>query len=784
MRHFSKRSVAAACAWTLALLVPASAFGTGLVRNGTDLISLNTLDVTAAIDDEQATITSVRTYDTTLDSDNSYVFYRTIVGGNAASEPQVVVNGQAVSGALYTGAEADAKRHALVLILRDPAPLKHQGQPLFISEKLPAGDGGFGLTIEETTTIPLRAQGTMRAAVTPIDWYRGAAGTLQVEADVEVDGRLRALYSPYQPLTLSRDGLGAATGVFKGYNHTTAFDITILTSSGDAPYHLDVLPFRYDDVEGGHFLALLSPDASPSEDQVVPRDISIVLDQSGSMQGEKIGQARIALKDVLDGLLAQDSFALTTFHSKVSELNDEAVPATAGNLSDAKAFVDEIVADGGTNLHDALQSGIQALPLNKGNPRYVVLLTDGIPTEGETDTEAILDMVRSVNEVGARIVIFGIGDDVNTVLLEKLAKESGGKVFFIRFGNSVEDAVKAFFETMQAPVMANPTLDLTAFGASDLYPKIMPDFFAGQTVAVLGRYDAPGAAQLTLSGMVAGEQVEHTFDVTLPSYAVDAGYAPKIWATRHIGTLLHTIKLDGKDPALVAEALETARRYGIVTEFTFYTVDEAGDSSMTYSEVPMDSVGDKAVAASAAMDEMEHTEEVRTYAIADARWFRDRVLPLRGAYFTDTYPKETPEWIDIHFGSEAYFALAADELQYGVGGFLGVGRNVRFELLGRTFRISDPTEPPEEVLPAEAAAIPAPAELPMDVFVTVAYAGGTSTPVDTTVDVPLSGGEAGCTSSGAPAPGALALFLLGVAGLAVRRRTRVVSNTCRSGATS
>ncbi len=761
----------------LLYIAPLTASGTGLVRDGVELLAPGSLEITATIISDTATVQTTRSYNVNLVGEapdgepvlSEYRFYRSIPGGNAASEVTLTVNSVAVGGTLYTGEEADARRRSLVLSLRSPAPLKHQGQPLFVSD--PLSDAAladvYGLTITAKVTLPMRAHGTLMGVATPVDWHSSPVNQLNVTTTASMDGQLRALYSPYHPLTVSRVTAKTSSGAFSGWNHTTAFDVTILTSVGSDPMHLDILPFRYDDDEGGHFMALLTPDAEPGENAVVPRDISIVLDQSGSMQGEKLGQAKVALKEVLNGLRGQDNFALSSFANSVAQLNDAAVPAGAENRTAAKEFVDAIDADGGTNLHDALKAGIKALPLNKGNPRYVVLLTDGIPTDGITDTEEILEMARTVNEVGARIVIFGIGDDVNTVLLEKLAKESGGAVYFIRFGMSVELAVTSFFETLQAPMMADPELDLSAFGAAAMYPEKLPDLFAGQTVALLGRFSTPGAGTVTLSGMANGAAVEHVYDVTLPSYNIGAGYVPKIWATRHIGTLLHRIKLEGKNPDLVDDALATARRYGIVTQFTYYSVDEDGNSAMTYSEVPMDSVGDKAVATSAALDEYESDDALRTQSLADARWWRDRVFPLRGGWFTDTYPKETPQWIDVHFGSDQYFDLAADEAAHGVGGFLAVARNVRFELLGRTFRITDPQEPPVEALPVETEVIPAPLQTPTDVLVAVSYTG--ETPADQLEPPLVQGEEVGCTSSGAPAPGALALFLLALLGLIGRR---------------
>ncbi|MFT7626157.1 MAG: hypothetical protein ACI9WU_005352 [Myxococcota bacterium] len=659
------------------------------------------------------------------------------------------------------------------MALHDPAPLKHHGAPLWVSEPIDETiiDLYSGMTIVSTLEVPLRTLGTLRAVSVPVDWSRDPVNNIGVQLEATTDAPLRAVYSPYHVLQVTRGGAHAATASFSGWSQPTGFDITVALSTGDEALRLDLMPFRYDDQEGGHVMALVTPETDPDDQSVVPRDIAIVLDRSGSMNGEKMSQARTALKQVLSGLRPQDHVALVTFATDATPFHDDAVQATADHVDAAMDFVDTVVADGGTNIHDALKQGLSALPLNQGNPRYVVLLTDGIATEGVVDTDAIVEMVRIQNEVGARIVSFGIGDDVNTVLLEKLANETGGDAIYIRPGFSITDAVASFFEQLQAPMLANPVLDLSDFGGSDFYPETLPDLFAGQTIAVLARYSTSGQGQIALRGLRSGEQEDHSFDVTMPEFATASGFVPRIWATRHIGTLLHRIKLEGVDPVLVDEVTDTARRYGIVTEFTFYSRDEDGNSNMTYSEVPMDSVGDRAVSTSAALDEYEKDDGVRQQSILDARFVRDRVLPFREGWFTDTYPKTSPTWIDVHFGSEAYFALAVEEAAGGIGPFLAVARNVRFEHLGRTFRVTDPIAPPGDVLPAEATNFPAPREIPSDVFTAAEYTEVEIAPIpDVIQDEVVAGVGAGCTAGGTGGGSSPAAWLLFIGFMLVVRR--------------
>lgn len=771
-----RRFIALMCA----CLIPGMASATGLVENDA-LVYLSNFDVQISLTDTTATVVEARSYNAVVGGEQ--VFYKTLADG--ATDAKVSINGIPIAGELLTGEAADAKRRALVLQLMDPAPLRDLGLPLYVvtiaaalgdSPDEPAMYVGMQVVVE--TTLDLAERGSMSGTTVCVDWVRQPLGNMSVTVTASTDKPLRALFSPFHELSVTRDGDRAAMATYSGWGQSSTHDLSVLLSTGDEPIKLDLLPFRYADKEGGHVLALITPETTPAETGVAPRDIAIVLDRSGSMHGTKLAQAKTALAEVLGRLAPQDAFAMVTFDDQIESLDETAMAATPENLAAAQDYVAEVWdRDGGTNIYDALKQAFNALPKSSGGTRYVVMMTDGIPTAGNTDVEEILAMARQFNEVNAKLMLFGIGDDVNTVLLEKLASDSGGDVFYIRPGLSVEDAITAFFENLEAPVLGDVSLDLSDFGVGDAYPETMPDLFAGKTAAVLMTYSKPGIGQARVVGTRAGQPLEHGFEVALPSYGVREGYVPRLWATRHVGALLHQVKLNGIDPT---EALETARRYGIVTEFTFYEADEDGNVDMTYSAVPTQASGSKAVETSAALDEYEDSNGVSSQAIAQARWNSDRVFLARGGYLTDTYIDWDPSWVNVHFGSEAYFELALAQAKWGMGGFLSVAQNVQFELMGTTYRITDPEASPLEPMPAETTPLPGPIE-PLSIGATLVNPLEVIEPViEENPDNPPAGDSAlpgepmGCTSAqGTSSPGTtglLMVMMLAFGALFTRRR--------------
>lgn len=736
--------------WFLVVIFggPRAAKGAGLLEPASEAAGaavsspLLRIVITAELDDAQARITEVRSYGAATGSSEARRFYRALPEGGTVES--ATLDGNPLSGSVLPAAEADALRRELVLALHNPAPLRELGQPMFVSEPISSG-GPAELAV--TTRLPLAPHGTLRGAGVPLDWHERDIPSVEVEVSAQSESELRALYAPYHELALTREGEHRAIGTHRGTQVCSRFDVLLLTSAGDEPVRLDLLPFRYGPDDSGHVMALLSAGAIPTGTSTLGRDLVLALDVSGSMAGEKLVQAKQALSGVVTGLREEDRIALVTFNGSVTAFGDSAAPATPDAREGAIGFVEALAADGGTNIAAAIERSFSLLPPASGRPRYVILLTDGQPTEGITDVNAIVELAARLNEGRARLFSFGIGDDVNTNLLGRLASDSAGDALYVRPGQSVASAVEGFFSKISDPVLANPELESSDLHLVDRYPASLPDLFAGQTLAVLARYPAPGSGVVTLRGTRGSENVAYSFDVSLPEYAFENGFVPRVWALRHVGALLERIQLGGADPALVEQVLAVARRYGIVTNFTFYRADESDDLSMVYSPVPEAVVGSIAVDTATSIDGYTQGGTAETSVDTEVRYFQDRNFPRLGGYPSDSTLPSDAAFVELHFGSDRYFELAASEALYSAPGFLAVAPELTFELLGRAFRVSDPEA--REELPAEAEAIPAPTWLPSDetpLGVTPHPASTTPDPEEPSGADPLPGTDAPATA--------------------------------------
>lgn len=323
--------------------------------------------------------------------------------------------------------------------------------------------------------------------------------------------------------------------------------------------------------EDGYFMLVISPPATAQEIQI-PRDLTLVLDVSGSMSGGKLEQARDALDQLLAGLRTGDRFRLIAFSSTVRSFREGFAPAERRTLEEARDFLAGLRAEGSTNVMEALSEAL-APPAEEGRLSLVVFLTDGKPTVGETQPERIADAAERLRD-GERLFAFGIGHDVNTYLLDRLAASGRGAVSYVRPGDDVEHEVSSLSRKIGAPALADLAIERAPARLEDYYPSPLPDLFFGEELLLFGRYRDSGDGELVLRASRAGRPVTLRYRVELPRREPDNDFIPRLWASRKAGALTAQVRLRGADPELVEEIRQLGLRYGILTEYTSYLVEE------------------------------------------------------------------------------------------------------------------------------------------------------------------------------------------------------------------
>jgi len=513
----------------------------------------------------------------------------------------LMVDGKEFAAKLLEADEARRIYEDIVRKKRDPALLEYAGFGLYRTRAFPL-EAGKPVKVVVTYKCVCKKSGPTVEVWYPLNTEKFSAKAIEsvtVRVDIEADADITNVYSPSHEMTIDRETPRRLVATYHGENVLPTTDLQLFYSSADVDVGATLLTFEPREGEDGYFLMLVSPNPRTSETQVAPKDIVLVLDRSGSMGGEKIIQARAAARFVLERLNAEDRFNVIAYNDGVDVFFDGLVLADEAQRKEAIARLDQIDAAGGTNIYEALQKAMTAIGAKApqvatasgqavpGRPKYVVFLTDGLPTVGNTNESVIIADTANANK-RARLFAFGVGYDVNVRLLDKLAGENRGRSDYVKPAEPIEAKVSALYAKIKNPVMIDLKVSMHNVRLTDVYPRELGDLFEGDQLVVTGRYSAgdvrslpsnEGAyqGQLVLTGTYAGEQRGFEYPVTIIPTSKAYPFAEKLWAIRRVGWLLDQIQLNGESEEVIGELVKLSLAHGIMTPYTSFLADETTD---------------------------------------------------------------------------------------------------------------------------------------------------------------------------------------------------------------
>jgi Ca-activated chloride channel family protein len=659
---------------------------------------------------------------------------------------EMEIGGSMVRAELLDAARARSIYEDIVRRMRDPALLEYVGQSLFKVRIFPI-EPHSEKRVRLSYTELLRSDSGMLGYVYPLNTERFSALPLRnvsVTVEIKASRGLRSVFSPSHEVEVRRHGNRNATVGFEAreVRPDTDFQLYISTERR-SEIGLDLLTFNEGEADGGYFLLLASPADELRSDQIVEKDVVLVLDTSGSMaDGGKLEQARKALRFCLANLGSSDHFELVRFSTEAESLFGRCVPNSEDNRERAERFVAGLRPIGGTAIEEALVRAISTPRSSKvsSRPLVVVFLTDGKPTIGSSDEQAILAATRAaMGQRLVRVFCFGIGTDINTHLLDRIADETRAASQYVLPNEDLELKVSSFYAKISQPVLANPSLQWRgAVRISKTYPGALPDLFRGEQLVIVGRYDGNGDATVSLGGTVNGTARSFTAEVSLPRRASERPFIAKLWATRRVGFLLDQIRLHGDSKELRDEVAELARRYGIVTPYTAYLIveDEAArnvpmidrtlqvigqsqaanqEMSRMYEQAKREKSGDAAVGNSLALKALSVAQSAaapaaankllnrgQTGAAAKGAELVEQSLQAQATRFVNgrTFYQNGNAWIDeriqkrqnarrsqVQFGSPEYFELVHRHPE--ANAWFALGRNVQVVLSDAIVEITE-----------------------------------------------------------------------------------------------
>lgn len=244
------------------------------------------------------------------------------------------------------------------------------------------------------------------------------------------------------------------------------------------PQQAPVAAMFNETVQGNeHTLLMVLPPVDESALTIVPRELILIIDTSGSMAGASMPQAQQALAFALQQLRPEDAFNIIEFNSSHRALFSTLVSATPGNLQQAHAFVRDLRATGGTEMMPALQAAFD-LPERSEFLRQIVFVTDG--SVGNED--ALFKLIEQ--RIGAtRLYTVGIGSAPNQYFMRKAAEFGRGTFTLIGANEEVKNQMQILFEKIRRPVLTQVQID-SGNACDKVYPQRLPDLFAGEPLLV------------------------------------------------------------------------------------------------------------------------------------------------------------------------------------------------------------------------------------------------------------------------------------------------------------
>jgi Ca-activated chloride channel family protein len=609
--------------------------------------------------------------------------------------------GGAISARVLPRDEARRIYEGLVARIRDPALVEFIGYNLIRSSVFPVEPRG-------RQKVRLTYEHLLESEGGRVDYLLPRSESLEYAVPWKVTGTIKAkrpistVYSPSHKVEIERVG-----------DKKVEVEIATKATQEPGPFRLSYLleddgvtasMFAYPDerVGGGYFLLLggLPAKAPDPGRESMKREVTLVIDRSGSMRNEKIEQVKEAALQIIAGLHEGEAFNVIIYNNTVQCFSERPVLKTRQTGRAARRYIEGMTATGGTNIHDALKAALKQEPTEATLP-IVLFLTDGLPTVGQTSEMAIRDLITRANPHRSRVFTFGVGFDVNAPLLEKIASESRARAEFVLPKEDVEVKVGKVFQQLTGPVLADPVLRVgdrdgdAALGRTrDILPPTLPDLFEGDRLILLGQYVGNEPIAFKLTGNYFGKRRTFKFKFDFDNASRKNGFVPRLWASRKIAELIDAVRQMGADPAvssndpkvkeLVEEIVRLSAEFGILTEYTAFLAREGtnladADSIRRETRQVLSERGMRVRSGMAAVNQslnvkqqrslselnyrnMFYDEQLNEVAIRSVQQVNDKAYYRRGRQWVDSRlvggaQQARPARV-IAFGSREYFDLA------------------------------------------------------------------------------------------------------------------------------
>jgi Ca-activated chloride channel family protein len=428
------------------------------------------------------------------------------------------------------------------------------------------GDGAFSFAVS-----PIEPGERKRVEVSYSQWLPRHAATVELHApvtraDSEVtvsiwDTRgLRDITSPTHQLDVQRLSNGRYLLRARKANGATP-EIVVRYQLADKPWSLTGYIHRDKEQDAYFTVSLAAPELPASA--TMAKDVTLVIDRSGSMMGEPIRQARAACIDIVKRLRSDDRLNILLFDHQVEKLFTEPKPVSEAIRRQAIEYLQMMDEGGATDLALALEQAMAAQASAGSRPRTVLFFTDG-----KSAVKPVLDAAQG-DKRDVRVFTVGFGAEVNRPLLARLAASKRGRFTYISAASDIEREVSTLYRQIDAPVLIDVSLETEGGAVSRLYPPTIPDLFVDDELRISGRLRTAGPVTFTLKGKQGGHAFSRTIKVE-GTAEIKRPWVARQWAGARVEDLLDEIALGGPRAEIQNEVLDLALAYNFTTPYTAF----------------------------------------------------------------------------------------------------------------------------------------------------------------------------------------------------------------------
>ncbi len=475
------------------------------------------------------------------------------VGGDAMVHGFAYWNGaQKIVGEVFEKALATKIYDDTVNQRRDPGLLTKTGEGIFAFKVFP-------IEADEHKRIEMRVDEWLPRHANTVE-YRVPVTRGDVDVRIEIlDSRsIGRVVSSSHRLNIER-AQGRVVVTSEGVRGTRS-ELVLRYELLDAPWTISAALHRDADHDGYLMLSLPAPKANRS----IAKDVTLVIDRSGSMLGAPLKHAKLAATHIVDKLANNDRFNVVVFSSSVQVLFSGPMLASDKTRQRARSFIDGLGAGGGTNIALALTSAFDRQHRGK-RPKMVLFLTDG-----KSDSrDALLAAKADTGDV--RLFTIGLGSKVEKPLLSRLAASKRGTFTYVESAATLKTRMARLFSNISAPALVGLTLRVEGEGASlyRVYPTSLPDVFNGGELRVLSRVQGRGDIKVVLEGRTANGPIKFERTISVPT-KVRRRWVGRLWANARVAHLLEEMALHGETLELRRETQELGLAYNLMTPYTAF----------------------------------------------------------------------------------------------------------------------------------------------------------------------------------------------------------------------